>query len=93
MKVLNCLKIGLVNPTIVEYEGKQLETQGLDIQSLVLKWREEFHLFNASYNFVLTFNRKDFNSIQQRTLASTKSVIELFEDHGVHCICRDDVLK
>ena len=93
MKVLNCLKIGLVNPTIVEYEGKQLETRGLDIQSLVRRWREEFHLFNASYNFVVTFNRKDFNAIQQRALAATRSVMELFEEQGVYCICRDDVLK
>lgn len=93
MKVLNCLKIGLVNPTIVEYEGKQLETRGLDMQSLVRRWREEFHLFNASYNFVVTFNRKDFNAIQQRALAATMSVMELLEEQGVYCICRDDVLK
>lgn len=93
MKVLNCFKIGLVNPTIVEYDGTWLKTQGLDIQSLVRKWREEFHLFNASYNFVVTFNRKDFNAIQQRTLASIKSVMELFEEQGVYCICGDDVLK
>ena len=93
MKVVNCLQIGFVNPTIVEYEGKLLETQRLDMQSLVRRWREEFHLFNASYNFVLTLNRKDFNAIQQRTLASIKSVMELLEEQGVYCICRDDVLK
>ena len=93
MKVLNCFEIGFVKPTIVEYDGTWLKTQGLDIQSLVQRWREEFHLFNASYNFVVAFNRKDFNAIQQRTLTSTKSVIELFEEQGVCCICRDDVLR
>lgn len=87
---LMCKQIGLVNPTTVVYEGRELTTQGLSIEVLVDTWQRTF--FRLSRQWIcLGFTHKDFNAIQQRPLASAKSVLELFYDNRVICVDVDEI--
>ena len=87
---LMCKRIGLVTPTIVVYEGKELTTQGLDIETLVDTWQRTF--FRLSRQWIcLGLKHKDFNAIQQRTLTGVKSVLELFYDNRVICVDVDEI--
>lgn len=74
--------IGLHNPTEVEYGNKILVTQGLDIESLTDLWKWYFNLKCFSKITLYVANKKDFNSMKQKTLTSVKSVKELFEEQG-----------
>lgn len=75
-------RIGLYNPTEVEYGNKILVTQGLDIESLTDLWKWYFNLKCFSKIALYVANKKDFNSMEQKTLTSVKSVKELFEEQG-----------
>ena len=41
-KVLKLQRVGLITPTVVEYEGKVLATNHLDIESTCNLWRVHF---------------------------------------------------
>lgn len=76
-KVLKLQRIGLMTPTAVEYKGKILATNQLDIESTCNLWRNHFG-FYPTERIDLAMTKKEFSVIQQKTLASSKSVYELF---------------
>lgn len=76
-KVLKLQRIGLMTPTAVEYKGKILATNQLDIESTCNLWRNHFG-FYPTERVDLAMTEKDFSVIQQKPLASSKSVYELF---------------
>lgn len=76
-KVLKLQRIGLMTPTAVEYKGKILATNQLDIESTCNLWRNHFG-FYPTERIDLAMTEKDFSVIQQKPLASSKSVYELF---------------
>ena len=44
-KVLKLQRVGLITPTVVEYEGKVLATNHLDIESTCNLWRVHFGFY------------------------------------------------
>lgn len=76
-KVLKLQRIGLMTPTAVEYKGKILATNQLDIESTCNLWRNHFG-FYPTERIDLAMTKKEFSVIQQKPLASSKSVYELF---------------
>lgn len=80
-KVLKLQRVGLITPTVVEYEGKILATNHLDIESLCNLWRVHFGFYTTE-KVDLAMTKKQFSSIQQKTLSSVKSVYELFYEHN-----------
>lgn len=80
-------KIGLCNPTMVELNGRILATQGLDIETLCSMWRQYFGTAIAFGRVDLYVEKeRDFNAIQQRALAHSKSVMELLAERGFYCV-------
>ena len=80
-KVLKLQRAGLITPTVVEYEGKVLATNHLDIESLCNLWRVHFGFYTTE-KVDLAMTKKQFSSIQQKTLSSVKSVYELFYERN-----------
>lgn len=80
-KVLKLQRVGLITPTVVEYEGKVLATNHLDIESLCNLWRAHFGFYTTE-KVDLAMTKKQFSSIQQKTLSSVKSVYELFYERN-----------
>lgn len=83
-KKLYLRRIGLVTPTVVEYGSQILVTNQLDMEKTCNMWRWYFHL-PAFGNIDLYMTRRDFVVTEQRTLASCKSVKEIFWDYGFIC--------
>lgn len=75
-------RIGLNNPTEVEYNGKTLVTVGLDIETLVKTWRDTFDL--QRHDIYLETSKELIEKISERTLQNTKSVKELLEEQRVY---------
>jgi hypothetical protein len=73
-------RLGLNNPTEVEYEGKTLVTVGLDIETLVKTWRDTFNL--KDHDIYLETTKEKIESLS-KCLAGAKSVKELFEKERV----------
>lgn len=80
-KVLKLQRVGLITPTVVEYEGKVLATNHLGIESLCNLWRVHFGFYTTE-KVDLAMTKKQFSSIQQKTLSSVKSVYELFYERN-----------
>lgn len=82
MKKLILKQYGLHNPTEIEYGDKILVTSQLDIKSTCDLWKWYFGL--KCYEIIPLYieRERDYNSMEQRTLASTKSVKELFYEQG-----------
>lgn len=86
---------GLFNPTVVEYNNngrmERLESRRLDMHDLVLFWKKGFDL-NIAFGekIILHCSSKDYNAMNQRTTAISKSVVELFYQQGVKCIVDDE---
>ena len=80
-KVLKLQRVGLIIPTVVEYEGKVLATNHLDIESTCNLWRVHFG-FYPTEKVDIAMTKKQFSSIQQKTLSSAKSVYELFYERN-----------
>lgn len=80
-KVLKLQRVGLVTPTVVEYEGKVLAINHLDVESTCNLWRVHFG-FYPTEKVDLVMTKKQFLSIQQKTLSSVKSVYELFYERN-----------
>lgn len=81
IKVLKLQRVGLITPTVVEYGGKVLATNHLDIESLCNLWRVHFGFYTTE-KVDLAMTKKQFSSIQQKTLSSVKSVYELFYERN-----------
>ena len=79
--VLKLQRGGLITPTVVEYEGKVLATNHLDIESLCNLWRVHFGFYTTE-KVDLAMTKKQFSSIRQKTLSSVKSVYELFYERN-----------
>ena len=83
-KKLYLRRIGLITPTVVEYGSQILVTNQLDMEKTCNMWRWYFHL-PAFGNIDLYMTRRDFVVTEQKTLASCKSVKEIFRDYGFIC--------
>ena len=80
-KVLKLQRFGLMTPTVVEYKGKILATNQLDIDSTCRLWRIHFTIYpEEKVDLVMT--EKQFSAIQQKTLLSVKSVYELLYERN-----------
>lgn len=79
---LTLKRIGLNNPTVVEYEGKELVTIGLGIDRLVKTWREQFGLGDCV--IFLETDKHTIGMLSERTLPNVKSVKELFAEREVY---------
>lgn len=73
-------RIGLNNPTEVEYNGKTLVTVGLDIETLVKTWRDTFNL--KDHDIYLETTKEEIEKLS-KSVAGIKSVKELFEQERV----------
>ena len=90
-KKLYLRRIGLLTPTVVEYGNQILVTNQLDMEKTCNMWRWYFQLpafgnidlYMTRHDFVVT--RHDFVFTEQKTLASCKSVKEIFRDYGFIC--------
>lgn len=80
-KVLKLQRFGLMTPTVVEYEGKVLATNQLDIESTCNLWRCHFGFYPIE-KIDLAMTKKNFSVIQQKTLSSVKSVYDLFYERN-----------
>lgn len=76
-KVLKLQRVGFMTPTVVEYAGKILATNQLDIESTCNLWRSHFG-FYPTEKIYLAMTRKEFSAIQQKTLPYVRSVYDLF---------------
>lgn len=73
-------RIGLINPTEVEYNGKSLVTVGLDIETLVKIWRDTFNL--QDHDIYLETTKEEIENLS-KSCAGTKSFKELLEQERV----------
>lgn len=80
-KVLKLQRVGLITPTVVEYEGKVLAANQLDIESICNLWRCHFG-FYPTEKIDLAMTKKEFSVIQQKALSSVKSVYDLFYEQN-----------
>ena len=78
---LELKRIGLNNPTEVEYKGETLVTGGLDIKTLVKTWRDTFDL--QKHDIYLEASKDLIRKVSGRTIGAIKSVKELLEEEGV----------
>ena len=85
---LDCKNFGFVKETEVSFEGRRLVTQGLDIETLCALWRWYYHI-PMFEKIPLTVPKRLYEALQQRPLASSKSVKELFEEQGVELVCKE----
>lgn len=82
MKKLILKRYGLYNPTEVEYGEKIIVTNQLDIKSTCDLWKWYFGLKCYEKIPLYIENERDYNSMEQKRLASVKSVKELFYENG-----------
>lgn len=73
-------RLGLNNPTEVEYNGKTLVSVGLDIETLVKTWRNTFNL--QEHDIYLETTKEEIEKLS-KCGAGVKSVKELFEKERV----------
>ena len=76
-------RIGLNNPTEIEYNGKTLVTVGLDIETLVKTWRDTFNL--KDHDIYLETTKEEIEKLS-KSGAGAKSVKELLEQERVFLI-------
>ena len=81
-------RLGLNNPTEVEYKGKTLITVGLDIETLVKTWRNSFDLEGC--DIYLEASEKLVKNAAQRAAQCIKSFKELFEERRVFLRKQED---
>jgi hypothetical protein len=74
-------RIGLNNPTEVEYNGKTIVTVGLDVKTLVKTWRDTFDL--QRHDIYLEASKELIRKISGRAVGAIKSVKELLEEERV----------
>lgn len=81
--ILELESIGLLNPTTVRHEDKVLTTQGLDVKTLSDLWKWYFHI-PPYCKIILEVPTKLYYSMRQNTVASHKSVQELFMEQDIY---------
>lgn len=86
---LDCKNYGLTKETEVSFDGRRLVTQGLGIRTLCRLWRWYYNIPPFEQIF-LAVPKRLFSASEQRTLSSSKSVKELFEQEGIEMICKED---
>lgn len=88
-----CNSIGLNKETEVIINKRRLVTQGLSIKQLCDLWKWYYGISPFEKIEPVFTHDKDYNAIQQRTLATCKSVKELLEEEGVVCKSFDETWK
>ena len=78
---LTLKRIGLNNPTEVEYKGKTIVTVGLDVETLVKTWRETFNLKDE---VLFLETDKDTMTGLKKSTSNSKSVYDLFAVQEVY---------
>lgn len=89
--IIELEKIGLHNPTRVKYNGKVLETQGLPLKDLCDLWKWYYCCPPFDKIYLVTNDNRLYMSLRQRTLASQKSIIDLFAEQGVYVKKRSEM--
>lgn len=89
--IIELEKIGLQNLTRVKCNGRVLETQGLSINDLCDLWKWYYCCPSFDKIYLVTNEDRLYMSLRQRTFASQKSVIELFEEQGVYVKKRSEM--
>lgn len=82
IKILKLQRFGFVNPTVVEYQGKTLATNKLDLKSTCDFWRVYFGIY-PNETIYLLMSKKDFSAIRNKAFSSVKSAYELFLDQNI----------
>ena len=82
--IIELEKIGLHNPTRVNCNGRVLETQGLSIEELVSLWKAYYEIPPFVRIYLEPIDDKLYNSLYQKKISNQKSVMDLFEEQGVH---------
>ena len=79
--------IGLIHPTRVSYDNQVVQTYRLLPRDLVAVWKKCFNLNPGIGEYIyLICPDKEYYAMDQKTLASTKSMKELLEEQGVKCV-------
>lgn len=89
--IIELEKIGLHNPTRVNYKGRVLETQGLSIKDLCDLWKWYYCCPPFDKIYLVTNDDRLYMSLRQRTFASQKSLIDLFAEQGVYVKKRSEM--
>lgn len=79
---LTLKNLGFHSPTVVVYEGKELVTAGLDLDSLVKTWRDIFDLHDCV--IWLEADEQIIHAARKSVSPTVKSVKELFAEHEVY---------
>lgn len=79
---LTLKNLGFHSPTVVEYEGKELVSAGLDLDQLVKIWRDTFDLRDCV--IWLEADEQTIRAASKRPFPTTKNVKELFAEHEVY---------
>ena len=85
---IDCKNFGFTKETEVSYKNRRLVTQGLDIAKLCHLWRWYYYIPPFEKIF-LVVSKRLYEALRQRPLASSKSVKEHFEEHGVELVCKE----
>ena len=85
---LDCKNFGFTKETEVSYKNRRLVTQGLDIEKLCTLWRWYYYIPPFEKIF-LVVSKRLYEALRQRPLASSKSVKEHFEEHGVELVYKE----
>lgn len=85
---LDCKNFGFMRETEVSFKERRLVTQGLDIETLCSLWRWYYYI-PPFEKILLVVPKRLFWATEQKTLASNKSVKELFKEQGVEMICNE----
>lgn len=88
-----CNSIGLHIETEAMANGRKLVTQGLSIKQLCDLWKWYYNIAPFETKEVIFTHDKDYYAMNQRTLATDKSVKELFEKEGFICKKFDEVFE
>ena len=85
--------IGLIHPTRVSYNNQVVQTYRLQPRDLVTVWKKCFNLNPGVGEYIyLICQQKEYYAMEQKTLASTKSMKELLEEQGVKCVlCTEEM--
>ena len=86
-----CNSIGLNKETEVISNARKLITQGLSIKQLCDLWKWYYNIPPFEKTEIVFSVDKDYYAMNQRTLATEKSVKELFEEEGFVCKKFDEV--
>lgn len=79
-------KIGLHTPTRVNFNGRVLETQGLNLEQLVSLWRYYYDIPSDTIIYLRPITNELFNSLYYTSKYNKKSLVELFREQNVYVI-------